>query len=109
MRGAASLAPRPSWVAAFVVTTEDAYLVVIYLDPPRELVIHLRGGRVRRRLSGRDNTVILDLQTEPRLSSSGGFHSINVYLPHALSSARAAAQAKVRRYAAISCRRIPFF
>jgi AraC-like DNA-binding protein len=62
-------------------TTEDAYLVVIYLDPPRELVIHLRGGRVRRKLSSRDNTVILDLQTAPRLSSSGGFHSINVYLP----------------------------
>lgn len=62
-------------------TTEDAYLVVIYLDAPRELVIHMRDGRVRRRLSGRDTTVILDLQTAPRVSSSGGFHSINVYLP----------------------------
>jgi len=62
-------------------TTEDAYLVVIYLDAPRELVVHLRGGRVRRRLSRRDNVVILDLQTAPRLSFSGGFHSVNVYLP----------------------------
>jgi len=62
-------------------TTEDAYLVMVYLEAPRELVIHLRGGRVRRRLTQRDNTVVLDLQTSPRLSCCGGFHSINIYLP----------------------------
>jgi AraC-like DNA-binding protein len=62
-------------------TTEDAYLVVIYLEAPRELVVHLSGGRVRRKLSRRDNMVILDLQTAPRLSFSGGFHSLNFYLP----------------------------
>src|ERR1700744_3936136 len=62
-------------------TTEDAYLVVAYLEPPRELEVCLRDGRVRRPLSRQDNTVILDLQTAPRLSCSGGFHSFNFYLP----------------------------
>jgi AraC family transcriptional regulator len=72
---------RQESVLSQAFTTEDAYLVVIYLDAPRELVIHLRDGRVRRKVSVRDDTVILDLQTAPRLSSSGGFHSLNFYLP----------------------------
>lgn len=62
-------------------TTEDAYLVVVYLEPPRDVVLQLCDGRVRRKASRHDNTVILDLRTAPRLSFSGGFHSVNFYLP----------------------------
>jgi AraC family transcriptional regulator len=72
---------RPEHVVSQALTTEDAYLVAVYLEPPRDLVIQLRDGRRRRPTSRRDNTVILDLHSAPRLSFSGGFHSINFYLP----------------------------
>lgn len=71
----------PEHVVSQALTTEDAYLVAVYLEPPRDLVILLRDGELRRPASREDNTVILDLHTAPRLSFSGGFHSINFYLP----------------------------
>jgi AraC-like DNA-binding protein len=62
-------------------TRQDAYLVIMFLEPPRDFSIHLQDGNVRRTRSRRDNTVILDLNTAPRLSFSGGFRSVNFYLP----------------------------
>jgi AraC family transcriptional regulator len=72
---------RQESVVSNTFTTEDAYLVVMYLEPPREFVVQLGDGSIRRKLSPRDTTLILDLQKAPRLSLSGGFHSINIYLP----------------------------
>ena|ERR1700754_624859 len=72
---------RDGHVLSRPLTREDAYLVVIYIEPPRDLTIHLREGAPRRTLSQRDNTVILDLHTAPRLSFEGAFDSVNFYLP----------------------------